>query len=211
MPHAHYVTDENGECTDMVWFCSDSCNRSWSGDSYQGWAGCLEIGDIMYCAECGVVMLPPAIYTYYQSGYGPDVCSCMIEINGQSRLRVTEGIYCPHGNRLQAPRFLLSGYERAVERGEGGEELEIERRLQACGCERCSGPNRACRCEQCLSHRRAVANGEASEQVPSITIDNIDVALGLVARRVSARHGGRLAAPPGSHYRLAIEYLRERG
>ena len=61
MAHLRQINDSEGELVDLVYFCSDSCNRDWNPDGvadkgvepYGGWYGCQEINSDEDCAGCG--------------------------------------------------------------------------------------------------------------------------------------------------------------
>ena len=64
MAHIRHVTDNTGDTVDLVYFCSDSCNRDWypegiaaaGVESYGGWYGCMEISSDEECAACGEIV-----------------------------------------------------------------------------------------------------------------------------------------------------------
>jgi len=64
MAHIREIQDDSGDLVDLVYFCSDSCNRNWhpSGivadgvEPYGGWYGCQEVGYDVECAGCSEVI-----------------------------------------------------------------------------------------------------------------------------------------------------------
>ena len=64
MAHIREIHDDTGDLVDLVYFCSDSCNREWHPDGitaqgvepYGGWYGCQEIESDEECAGCGEVI-----------------------------------------------------------------------------------------------------------------------------------------------------------
>lgn len=53
MAHIHIIKDEQGNAIDCNYFCSDSCNRIHSKETYQGWYGCVELEFNDVCINCG--------------------------------------------------------------------------------------------------------------------------------------------------------------
>jgi hypothetical protein len=89
--HLHYIEDESGDLVDLVEFCSDACNRDWSGDAYQGWSGCHESEHTTYCRHCGTV-IP-----------GEDACEHQIDNVLVNRFPSFSGEQCSHGRWIQLP------------------------------------------------------------------------------------------------------------
>ena len=56
MAHIHPIEDAQGDLVDLVYFCSDSCNRQHSGEAYTGWYGCVELEVSNECANCGAIL-----------------------------------------------------------------------------------------------------------------------------------------------------------
>ena len=60
MAHIRQINDDTGDLVDLVYFCSDSCNRDWHPEGitdqgvepYGGWYGCHEIESDEICASC---------------------------------------------------------------------------------------------------------------------------------------------------------------
>jgi hypothetical protein len=93
--HEHYIEDESGELVDVVAFCSDACNRDWSGEAYGGWSGCHETEFTVFCAQCGVA-IP-----------GQDACEHQTDNVVVNRFPSDTGEKCEHGNWIQVPRSSL--------------------------------------------------------------------------------------------------------
>jgi len=53
MAHIHIIENEQGDAIDCNYFCSDSCNRTHSKETYQGWYGCVEVEFDDVCINCG--------------------------------------------------------------------------------------------------------------------------------------------------------------
>jgi hypothetical protein len=64
MAHIREIHDDTGDLVDLVYFCSDSCNRDWHPNGvvaqgvepYGGWYGCQEIESDEECAGCGDII-----------------------------------------------------------------------------------------------------------------------------------------------------------
>ena len=60
MAHIRQIHDDTGDLVDLVYFCSDYCNRGWHPEGitdhgvepYGGWHGCHEIESDEICAGC---------------------------------------------------------------------------------------------------------------------------------------------------------------
>jgi hypothetical protein len=71
MAHIRQIHDDTGDLVDLVYFCSDSCNRAWNPDGitaqgvepYGGWYGCHELESDTICERCEDV-----IYGYNSHG-----------------------------------------------------------------------------------------------------------------------------------------------
>ena len=50
--HIHRIENQQGNIVDINEFCSDSCNREHSGESYSGWDGCHETEFNTKCKNC---------------------------------------------------------------------------------------------------------------------------------------------------------------
>lgn len=96
--HIHERTDERGDITDVITFCSDSCHRDWcaaTGADYGGWNGCHESPDYgAYCTACGVIA-------------GGARCECQRNNVVVNRFTSDAGEMCEHGNWLQLPAWML--------------------------------------------------------------------------------------------------------
>ena len=53
MAHIHIIENEQGDAVNCNYFCSDSCNRKHSKETYQGWHGCVELEFDDVCINCG--------------------------------------------------------------------------------------------------------------------------------------------------------------
>ena len=94
--HLHYIEDDSGELVELVEFCSDACNRDWSGPAYEGWSGCHEPEFTTYCANCGVVI--PGL---------EDACEHQTSNVVVNRFLSDDGEKCGHGNWIQVPAAYL--------------------------------------------------------------------------------------------------------
>ena len=63
MAHIRGIQDDAGDLVDLIWFCSDDCNRYFEPgnvdvglEPYAGWNGCHENEFDEICAECQVVI-----------------------------------------------------------------------------------------------------------------------------------------------------------
>ena len=99
--HAHYVNAPNGDRTDVIPLCSDSCHREYDAKhklDYEGWNGTQEGSDSNeYCANCGVIV-----------SCGEDACEHQRDNVVVNRFTTTEGEICEHGNWIQLPERMLT-------------------------------------------------------------------------------------------------------
>ena len=64
MAHIREIHDDTGDLVDLVYFCSDSCNRGYHPNGivaqgvepYGGWYGCQEVEYAVECGGCGEVI-----------------------------------------------------------------------------------------------------------------------------------------------------------
>jgi hypothetical protein len=95
--HVHQIEDEQGELSDVIPFCSDSCHREWCGRhniEYGGWNGAHEASDGgEYCANCGVTCAT-----------GEESCEHQRDNVLVNRFTTEKGVQCEHGNWIQLPR-----------------------------------------------------------------------------------------------------------
>lgn len=98
--HAHYVNAPNGDLTDEIPFCSDSCHYGYDlshGIPYEGWNGALSGSDSNeYCANCGVIC-----------SCGEDACEHQRDNVVVNRFITVEGEQCEHGNWIQLPESMM--------------------------------------------------------------------------------------------------------
>ena len=94
--NAHIIENGKGNVVDVIYFCSDSCHRSYCSThtdlTYEGWNGCQEGGDsVEFCAACGVV------------AGGTYECDCQRDNVVVNRFPSTHGVKCEHGHWVQLP------------------------------------------------------------------------------------------------------------
>lgn len=121
--HYHYIEDDNGELTDLVPLCSDSCHRDYcqqtDGNYYLGWNGAHEGSEgTEFCALCGVV------------AGGLELESCQLANVVVNRFVSVDGDKCKehepaHWLQLPATRLerlerneLVAGHSHALQRAE---------------------------------------------------------------------------------------------
>jgi hypothetical protein len=96
--HYHEIDDANGDLSELIPFCSNSCHRQWCADwgaTYAGWNGAHEGAEYNeYCASCGVIA---------HAG-DEDACACQRDNVVVNRFTTEEGETCEHGKWIQLPR-----------------------------------------------------------------------------------------------------------